>query len=117
VIGVTFTDATVSLSSCWNCAARRAKVIPAPSTLAEAFTAFRRGAAAQAALKAEMARLNAEPVEVPADLEKRVRDHLAENREETWDAALRAITGLEGDEDDLDEGLGGSDDGLDGDDD
>ena len=51
-----------------------AKVVPAPSTLAEAFTAFRRGAAAQAALKAEMARLNAEPVEVPADLEKRVRD-------------------------------------------
>jgi hypothetical protein len=76
-----------------------AKVVPAPSTLAEAFTAFRRGAAAQAALKAEMARLNAEPVEVPADLEKRVRDHLAENPEETWDAALRAITGLD-DEDD-----------------
>jgi hypothetical protein len=49
--------------------------------------------------KAEMARLNAEPVEVPADLEKRVRDHLAENPEETWDAALRAITGLD-DEDD-----------------
>ena len=46
-----------------------AKVVPPPSTLAETFTAFKRGAAAQAALKAEMARLNAEPVDVPSDLD------------------------------------------------
>ena len=80
-----------------------AKVIPAPSTLAEAFTAFRRGAAAQAALKAEMARLNAEPVEVPSDLDARVRAHLEDNPEETWDAALKAIAGLDDDDEDDDE--------------
>ena len=75
-----------------------AKVVPAPSTLGEAFTAFRRGAAAQAALKAEMARLNAEPVEVPSDLDAQVRAYLEDNPEETWDAALKAIAGLDDDE-------------------
>jgi hypothetical protein len=79
-----------------------AKVIPAPSTLAEAFTAFRRGAAAQAALKAEMARLNAEPVEVPSDLDAQLRAHLEDNPEETWDAALKAIAGLDDDDPDPD---------------
>lgn len=75
-----------------------AKVIPAPSTLGEAFTAFRQGAAAQAALKAEMARLNAEPVEVPPDLDAQLRAHLEDNPEETWDAALKVIAGLDDDD-------------------
>ena len=75
-----------------------AKVVPPEATLAEAFTAFRRGAAAQAALRAEMARLNAEPVEVPSDLDAKVRAHLEDNPEETWDAALKAIAGLEDEE-------------------
>ena len=38
-----------------------------------------------------MARLNAEPVEVPSDLENRVRAHLRSNPEETWDDAVRGI--------------------------
>jgi hypothetical protein len=84
-----------------------AKVIPAPATLAEAFTAFRRGAAAQAALEPEMARLNAEPVEVPSDLDARLRAHLEDNPEETWDAALKAIAGLEDDDEDDEAGAGG----------
>ena len=46
-----------------------AKVIPSAETLAETFTTFKRGRLAQAALKAELERLNAEPVDVPADLE------------------------------------------------
>jgi tellurite resistance protein len=75
-----------------------AKVVPPETTLTEAFTAFRRGAAAQAALRAEMARLNAEPVEVPSDLDAKVRAHLEDNPEETWDAALKAIAGLEDEE-------------------
>ena len=78
-----------------------AKVIPPQTTLAEAFIAFRRGAAAQAALEAEMARLNVEPVEVLSDLDARVRAHLEDNPEETWDAALKAIAGLDDDDPDL----------------
>jgi hypothetical protein len=35
--------------------------------------------------------LKKEPVDVPADLEQRVRDHLAENPTETWDSAVKAI--------------------------
>ena len=48
------------------------------------------------ALKAELARLNAEPVERPADLDARVRAYLEDNREETWDAAVREIVGEDG---------------------
>jgi hypothetical protein len=68
-----------------------AKVIPSAEMLAEAFTTFKRGRLAYAALKAELERLNKEPVDVPADLEQRVRDHLAENPTETWDSAVKAI--------------------------
>jgi hypothetical protein len=68
-----------------------AKVIPSAEMLAEAFTTFERGRLAYAALKAEVERLNKEPVDVPADLEQRVKAHLAENPAETWDAAVKAI--------------------------
>ena len=39
--------------------------------------AFKRGAMARQALEAELARLNGAIIETPADLEQRVRDHLA----------------------------------------
>jgi hypothetical protein len=67
------------------------KVIPSAEKLAEAFTTFERGRLVYAALKAEVERLNKEPVDVPVDLEQRVRDHLVENPAETWDAAIKAI--------------------------
>jgi len=70
-----------------------AKVIPLAEKLAEAFTTFERGRLAHAALKAELERLNKEPVDVPADLTDRVKAHLAENPAETWDAAVKAIIG------------------------
>jgi hypothetical protein len=47
-----------------------------------------------------MARLNAEPVEVPSDLDAQLRAHLEDNPEEKWDAALKAIAGLDDDEED-----------------
>jgi hypothetical protein len=49
-----------------------------------------------------MARLNAEPVEVPSDLDAQLRAHLEDNPEETWDAALKAIAGLDDDDPDPD---------------
>ena len=76
-----------------------AKVILSVETLAKTFTAYKRGAMAQAALRAELMRLNALPVDVPADLERQVRDWLEQNREETWDDAVKAIMGGDGDED------------------
>jgi hypothetical protein len=36
-------------------------------------------------------RLNAMPVDIPADLEQQVRDHLAAHPEETWEQAVRAV--------------------------
>jgi hypothetical protein len=83
-----------------------AKVIPPAEMLAEAFTTFERGRLAYEALKAELERLNKEPVDVPADLADRVKAHLVENPAETWDAAVKAIIGEEsggggaGDDDD-----------------
>jgi hypothetical protein len=68
-----------------------AKVTPSPDTLAETYAAYKRGAMAQQTLDAELARLNAVLVEVPADLAERVRAYLEENRGGTWDAAVRAV--------------------------
>ena len=53
-----------------------AKVLPDAEMLAAAYAAFERGAKAQEALEAELERLSAAPVEVPADLEERVRAYL-----------------------------------------
>ena len=78
-----------------------AKVVPSADTLAQAFVAFRRGEMAQQALEAELARLNAGPVDIPADLDERVRAYLDEHPEATWDAAVRAI--IEEDDDEEDE--------------
>jgi predicted amidohydrolase YtcJ len=55
-----------------------------------------RGAMAKAALEAELARLNAEPVNVPDDLDQQVRAYLDENPEETWDAAVKGIVEEDG---------------------
>jgi hypothetical protein len=79
------------------------KVIPPGDKLAETFTIFKRGAMAEKALKAELERLNKEPVEVPADLDAQVRGWLGENPEDTWDAAVKAILGEE-DEDEASSG-------------
>jgi hypothetical protein len=68
-----------------------AKVIPSAEKLAEAFTTFERGRRAYEALRAELERLNKEPVEVPADLADRVKAHLVENPTATWDGAVKAI--------------------------
>jgi DNA topoisomerase VI subunit B len=67
------------------------KVMPSPGLLAETYTAFKRSAAAQASLEAELARLNAQPVKVPANLDKRVRAHLKRHPHVTWDDAVRAL--------------------------
>jgi hypothetical protein len=45
---------------------------------------------ATAALDAELARLNAEPVAIPDNLAERVRGYLYEHPKETWDDAVRA---------------------------
>jgi hypothetical protein len=68
-----------------------AKMVPPVDMLAETFTTFKRGAAAEKALKAELERLNKEPVGVPDDLDAQVRAHLAENPADTWDKAVRTI--------------------------
>ena len=54
---------------------------------------------AEKALKAELERINDEPVEVPDDLDAQVLGWLEENPAETWDAAVKAISG-NGDGDD-----------------
>jgi hypothetical protein len=67
------------------------KVVPSPETLAATYAAFTRSAAAEKTLKAELARLNAEPVEVPNGLERKVRAYLKSKPTKTWDAAVRAV--------------------------
>ncbi len=68
-----------------------AKVIPSPELQAEAYVAFKRGAEAQAALEAELTSLNAMPVDIPDDLDERVRAYLAAHPMAPWDDAVQAI--------------------------
>ena len=49
-----------------------AKVTPGPELLAKTYTALMRGALAARSLESELARLNAEPVDVPAELAARI---------------------------------------------
>jgi len=77
-----------------------AKVIPGADLLIETYTAMKRGAAAQAALRAELERLNAEAVATPADLADRVRAYLVEHPTASWTDAVTAIAGAEGNEGD-----------------
>jgi len=69
------------------------KVVPPPETLAKTFSAIRLGGEAARALEAELARLNAEPVATPADLEQRVRAILHDLPHLSWDAAIKALVG------------------------
>jgi hypothetical protein len=80
-----------------------AKVIPDADLLVETYTAMKRGKAAQAALQAELERLNAEAVATPADLVDRVRAYLVEHPTAAWTDAVAAIAGAEGNEGDDDD--------------
>ncbi len=63
-----------------------AKVVPDAQVLTEAYRMFKREPHIQAAVAAEKARLGSVPV--PADLEVKVREYLAEHPEVPWDVAV-----------------------------
>ena len=67
------------------------KVLPSPDLLADTYTAFKRDAMAKGTLEAELARLNAQPVKVPANLAQRMRAYLKRHPSTTWDDAVRAL--------------------------
>ena len=68
-----------------------AKVVPDSDFLARTYRVFERGTLASRALQAELERLNAQPVTVPADLLEQVRARLADHPAEAWDDAVLAI--------------------------
>ena len=68
-----------------------AKAIADASLLANAYAAMKRAAQARVMLEDELERLNAEPVEAPADLADEVKRRLAEEPTSTWDESVRAI--------------------------
>jgi hypothetical protein len=61
------------------------------ASLSIRYAAFRRGADAERRFAAELERLNAVRVDVPADLEGRVRAYLAAHPMATWDDAVQAV--------------------------
>ena len=67
------------------------KVVPDKVMLDETYAAFKRDTMARATLEAELARLNAQPVKVPVDLERRMRAYLKRNPHATWDQAIRTL--------------------------
>jgi hypothetical protein len=71
-----------------------AKAVPDAAVLGEAFAAFERGRIAKPVVERWLTRLQRRAVEVPEDLEARVRAHLRDNPELSWDAALRDLVEL-----------------------
>jgi hypothetical protein len=67
------------------------KVMPDTVTLGEAYGALKREQMARPIIEAELRRLSSAPVDIPADLDGKVRTRLAEHPQEPWDAALREI--------------------------
>jgi DNA topoisomerase VI subunit B len=72
-----------------------AKIVPDAAMLARTFAAFQRERIARPAVERYLARLERREIEIPTDLEARVRAYLVARPEQAWDAALRAIAGLE----------------------
>ena len=67
------------------------KVIPDVALLTETYTAMKRGAAAKAALQAELERLNAETVATPPRLAARVRAYVVAHPTASWVTAVAAV--------------------------
>jgi hypothetical protein len=67
------------------------KVVPNRAALADAYAAFAQERRARPEVEALLRRLAAQPVEVPKDLEARVRILLADEPSLPWDAAVGRI--------------------------
>jgi hypothetical protein len=68
------------------------KIVPGKGKLAEAYRLFARSHVAEKIVRRELKRLNGDAVvQIPRDIEKQVRQHLAQNPADRWDAAVRRI--------------------------
>jgi transglutaminase-like putative cysteine protease len=74
------------------------KVVPASDRLADAFRAYTRAPKITEAIEKAIKELPDDAVEVPADLEERVRDYLDEHPECPWEEAVAAIAEEDEDE-------------------
>ena len=68
--------------------------MPRKNGLAEAYQLFARGVRIQEIIDEALARHDDEDIEVPHDLEERVRKHLTEHPEVRWDRAVSMIAGV-----------------------
>jgi hypothetical protein len=80
------------------------KVVPDAELLGRTYVVMQRGHVAKKALAAELKRLNAEQVDVPADLAARVKAHLVKNPAATWSSAVEAILDEGDDSEEKDDG-------------
>jgi hypothetical protein len=71
------------------------KIVPGKDRLAQAYQLVARGARIQEIIREALKRRADEAIEVPPDLEKRVRKHLTEHPEVRWDRAVSMIAGVQ----------------------
>jgi hypothetical protein len=82
-----------------------AKVIPRKEQLGEAYRLFVRGARIEEIITAALEEQTDEKIDVPADLDERVRQHINEHPKVRWDRAVNLIAGGHAaDADDADDG-------------
>jgi hypothetical protein len=71
------------------------KIIPNGDRLEKAFRLYARGERIRQAVEEAIEELEDEEIEVPVDLDRKVRDYLAEHPDEPWHEAVRKIGGAE----------------------
>jgi DNA topoisomerase VI subunit B len=67
------------------------KIVPNEEMLADAYRLFAHSSAVEKIIERELDNIDDDATEVPADLEKRVRDYLVQHPERRWEDAVAAI--------------------------
>jgi hypothetical protein len=67
------------------------KIVPTKEKLDEAYRLFTRGKLIEKAVEEAIAVIGDDPIEIPGDLEERVREHIEENPSCPWDEAVAAV--------------------------
>jgi hypothetical protein len=76
------------------------KIVPGKHRLSETYQLFARGTRIQKIIDEALESLDDEDIEIPHDLEERVRKHLTEHPEVRWDRAVSMIAGAHAEEND-----------------
>jgi hypothetical protein len=69
------------------------KIVPRNKRLAETYELFVRGSRIEESIRTALEGERKVPIDIPADLQEQVREHLGKHPEDSWESAVRRIAG------------------------